>query len=316
MTCLPTFARGRALLSFLLTLLAGLASSTPVFADEPAKPLPGAVEVRFTDDSSMKLTLLKDQKIELVTPYGKLSIPVLDVQRIYFGLHITDEQAKKIDALIADLGNTEFRRREAAATELLAFQEKSLPALQRAADKTDPEVQHRAEELIEKLRETVPAERLELPVYDVVHTETSRIAGQVTTVSLRATTFQFGEQTVKLTDVRTIRSLAVELDLPAVIALPDPGTLRQLENPSVFGKSFYFRVTGAGQGTGAIWGTDTYSTDSTLGLAAVHAGLLRPGQTGVVKVTILGQQPAYAGSTRNGITSAGYGSYVGFRFCK
>jgi hypothetical protein len=317
MTCLRVGALSRALLSSLLSsLLCLLALSPCVFADEPPKPAPGAFEVRFVDDSSMKLTLLKDQKIDLVTPYGKLAIPVLEIQRIHFGLHITDEQAKKIDTLIAELGSSEFRRREEAATELLTFQEKALPALQQAVGRTDPEVQRRAEELVEKLRETVPTERLELPIYDVVHTENSKIAGRITTASLKAATFQFGEQPLKIADIRSLRSLAVEPEMPVVVALPDPGTLRQMENPTLFGKSFYFRVTGAAQGTGALWGSDVYTTDSSLAMAAVHAGALRPGQSGVVKVTILGQQPAYVGSTRNGITSGGYASYVGFRICK
>lgn len=316
MTSLRSFARTRAISSLLLPLSVLVAASSESRADELPRPAPGAVEVRFVDDSTMKLTLLKDQNLELLTPYGKLVIPVLDVQRIHFGLHITAEQAKKIDALIAELGHTEFRRREAAAAELLAFQEKALPALQQAVSRTDPEVQRRAEELVDKLRESVPSERLELPVYDLVYTETCKIAGQITTASLRATTFQFGEQPVKLTDVRSIRSLAVDPEEPAVAALSDPGTLRQMDGPSLFGKSFYYRVTGAGQGPGTIWGSDVYTTDSTLALAAVHSGVLKPGQTGVVKVTILGQQPTFVGSTRNGITSSGYGAYVGFRIGK
>ena len=52
-----------------------------------------------------------------------------------------------------------------------------------------------------------------------------------------------------------------------------------------------------------MWGTDVYTSDSTLATAAVHAGVLQPGQTGVVKVTILPGQAAYQGSTRNSVRS-------------
>jgi hypothetical protein len=64
-------------------------------------------------------------------------------------------------------------------------------------------------------------------------------------------------------------------------------------------------------GPGGLWGTDVYTLDSNLALAAVHAGALKPGQAGTVKVKILGPQPAFQGSVRNGITSSPYGPYNG-----
>ena len=64
-----------------------------------------------------------------------------------------------------------------------------------------------------------------------------------------------------------------------------------------------------GMQQGSIWGTDIYTLDSTLGLAALHAGVLKQGQTGTVKVTILGPQPAFLGSVRNGVTTNDYGRY-------
>jgi len=72
---------------------------------------------------------------------------------------------------------------------------------------------------------------------------------------------------------------------------------------------FFFRVTGAAEGS--LWGTDTYTLDSSLAVAAVHSGAVRPGQTGVVKVTILGPQPAFQGTVQSGVTSQDYGHYDG-----
>jgi hypothetical protein len=83
---------------------------------------------------------------------------------------------------------------------------------------------------------------------------------------------------------------------------PDPVSLQGF--PA--GQTFLFRVTGRVGGT--VWGTDVYTSDSELATAAVHAGVLRPGETGVVQVQTLGGRPAYAGSTRNGVTTRGYGS--------
>ena len=49
----------------------------------------------------------------------------------------------------------------------------------------------------------------------------------------------------------------------------------------------------------------------TLAMAAVHAGVLKVGQTGVVKVLIVAPPAAFAGSTRNGVTSNNYMAYPG-----
>ena len=93
---------------------------------------------------------------------------------------------------------------------------------------------------------------------------------------------------------------------PAVPA-KDPGTLASYAR--ALGQEFQFEVTGAPGGS--LWGTDLYTLDSSLAATAVHAGVLKSGERGVVKVTILAGQPAYAGSVRNGITSQNWGSYDG-----
>jgi LCCL domain len=75
------------------------------------------------------------------------------------------------------------------------------------------------------------------------------------------------------------------------------------------GTSFVVRVVGAEGGT--IWGSDLYTDDSSLAVAAVHAGLLKPGEAGLVRVTLEPGRDSYAGSERNGIRSANYGKYPG-----
>jgi hypothetical protein len=82
-------------------------------------------------------------------------------------------------------------------------------------------------------------------------------------------------------------------------AKPDPGSLVTYANK--VGQSFLFEVTGAG--SGVVWGSGPYTTDSALAAAAVHAGVLKVGEKGVVKVTILPGEASYPGSKRNGITS-------------
>jgi WD40 repeat protein len=89
--------------------------------------------------------------------------------------------------------------------------------------------------------------------------------------------------------------------------LLDPGTLTGFSSQP--GKTFRFQITG--QTTGEIYGTDIYTDDSILAAAAVHAGILKAGQKGIVRVTILEGKAAYKGSTRNGVTSSEYGSWNG-----
>ena len=75
--------------------------------------------------------------------------------------------------------------------------------------------------------------------------------------------------------------------------------LRLLEHK--VGQSFFFQVTG--EAFGPVWGSDVYTSDSSLETACVHAGLLKPGEAGVVKVTMMTPIPIFQGTTRNGVTS-------------
>jgi hypothetical protein len=73
------------------------------------------------------------------------------------------------------------------------------------------------------------------------------------------------------------------------------------------GATYYFRVTGVTEGQ--LWGTDIYSGDSTIGAAAVHAGLLKAGETDLFRVTVVTPPEKFPGTVRNGVTSTEYGRY-------
>jgi hypothetical protein len=60
--------------------------------------------------------------------------------------------------------------------------------------------------------------------------------------------------------------------------------------------------------TGAIWGTDIYTTDSSVCAAARHVGAVGENGGEVVALAAKGCS-AYAGSARNGVTSNGWSSY-------
>jgi hypothetical protein len=86
----------------------------------------------------------------------------------------------------------------------------------------------------------------------------------------------------------------------------DPGALHVTEED--IGKTMVFLVTGATQ-PGAVWGTDVYTSDSHLGSVAVHAGVLKAGQKGIVRVKVRPGQSEYKASTKNGVTSMPYGAW-------
>ncbi len=61
-----------------------------------------------------------------------------------------------------------------------------------------------------------------------------------------------------------------------------------------------------GKSTGSVWGNGIYSSDSDIGVAAVHAGLVKKGETKTLKITVLAGQAYYEGVLKNGIESYNY----------
>ncbi|MBR0652852.1 hypothetical protein GXW78_24560 [Roseomonas terrae] len=60
--------------------------------------------------------------------------------------------------------------------------------------------------------------------------------------------------------------------------------------------------------TGIVWGTGTYTTDSRICRAAVHAGVIPPGG-GQVTVEPAPGLPSYDGSDANGVATSAYGPW-------
>ena len=64
-----------------------------------------------------------------------------------------------------------------------------------------------------------------------------------------------------------------------------------------------------------VWGTDTYTDDSSICSAAVHAGVITSASGGRVTLQAAGAQQTFAGSSRNGVQSRDYESWPNaFRF--
>ena len=180
----------------------------------------------------------------------------------------------------------------AEARELVEKAVAQIDKLQQKADKDAAAVRERAdqevEELMDKARKKVEGhlEKLvaELKPLQVAHAR----EGQ-------------------LDEALAIREQIKQLRTQAGGTEPDPGNLVGYQGQ--VGKTFLFDVLG--REDGAIWGTDVYTSDSTLAAAAVHAGVIQPGERKAVRVTIVAPPAGFRGSTRNGVTSAAFGAYPG-----
>ena len=64
-----------------------------------------------------------------------------------------------------------------------------------------------------------------------------------------------------------------------------------------------------GGSAGSVWGTDTYTDDSSVCTAAVHAGLITLAAGGTVTIEMRPGESSYESSTRNGISSSSWGTW-------
>lgn len=299
-----------------LLVICGWSSARP--AVQPAQPRPAPVEfeVRGMDDSTMKLKLL-DERLEVITKYGKLEIPAADVRRVEFAARVPSDVTARISLLISNLNHPDFESREKATTELRDLKERAYPLLVKAMKNPDAEISRRAEESVKHLQQRIPAAQLEARELDVIHTDESKISGRLSAVSFRVQTAMFGEQSLRLSDLRSMKSSGTHTTEDGVNAAAAPGNLLAYQNQ--FGKELVFAVT-APQGNAQmnIWGTDTYTLDSNIAGAAMHAGLVQPGQAGVVRIRVVASPQQFTGSLRNGVTTSPYGTYPSgaFEFVK
>jgi hypothetical protein len=90
------------------------------------------------------------------------------------------------------------------------------------------------------------------------------------------------------------------------IALSGVSDMQQF-NEGDIGK--IYRITITGTTGGAIWGTDIYTSDTHIPTAAVHAGVITNGQTKEVYIKVVQGLSEYIGSTRNGVSTSGYGGW-------
>jgi hypothetical protein len=194
--------------------LASLLAGGPALAgDKPAdaaKTAPAAeVTARLDDGTVIRKAVLRDGVV-VATRFGKLTVPAAEIRRIEFGFHLPDEVARQVEAAVKQLGSDEYAQREAAGKRLVALGARAYPAVLAATRSSDKEVATRAKAALERIRKEVPAEQLSLPEQDTVYTRDCVLAGRVEGEALKARSASLGELSLRLAELRSLHSAAVD----------------------------------------------------------------------------------------------------------
>ena len=177
--------------------------------------IPGEVEVHFLNGSKVRM-IIQSEKLEINTIYGKVAVPIQDVQAIEFGLHFPDGAVAKIDLAIKNLGNGDYREREKAAKALLDLGPYSYSAVLKATRAKEGEIASRAKEIVQKLQAKHAKKDLRTTTDDKVVTPTHTIVGRIMTTTVKTKADYFGELEHKLANMRTLRAIVgpgLDLDL-------------------------------------------------------------------------------------------------------
>jgi hypothetical protein len=183
----------------------GLGASMCLTQEQGKKDAPrqNLAEVRLGDGSLVRVAILQDN-VDVMTRYGKLTVPFAEIRRIDFGLHLADGVGEKIDSAIKQLGSDAFRERDDATRELVLMGGQAYPSLQRASRHPDMEVAQRAVHLMKRIGEKVPADQLRTKEDDVLQTAEFPVVGRIINSTIKASSVHFGELSLKLSDLRTL----------------------------------------------------------------------------------------------------------------
>ena len=189
---------------YALALSLTLAVSSLSLAQNPSKSSPSHLaEVRFGDGSIVRMTVLQED-LEVLTKYGKLTIPVADVRRVDFGLHVPGDIHQQINQSIKRLASEVYKERDGASKDLVQVGHFAFPMLQKASRSGDQEVAYRAASVIKQISERVPAELLKLREEDVIHTSEFVVIGRILSPTIKAHSQHFGDVSLKLSELRTM----------------------------------------------------------------------------------------------------------------
>ncbi|MCI0704791.1 MAG: hypothetical protein L0241_27350 [Planctomycetia bacterium] len=181
--------------------------------------------------------------------------------------------------------------------------ERAVAEVRERADRRSAEIRESADRECEAIRAQADAE-----LAAIQQSTTRELAPLVRTLldQLRDLQQRYARDG-KLDEALAIRARVRQLRGDLLGVRSDPGNLSEF-TAGDGGRTVLIEVVG--RTDGSVWGTDMYTADSRLATAAVHAGAVREGERGLVRVTIVdsADQP-FNGSQRNGIQSFDYANY-------
>lgn len=189
--------------AFLLTTIIALGLVMGPTTDAQPSPKPNSAEIRLDDGSSVRMMLLVPA-VEIETKYGRLVVPVADIRKIEFGLHVPAESQIAIDRSVKRLASPSHKERTTASADLLTHGHFAAPALRVASRAPDQETSTRAIEVLRLIGERVSADLVNLRDVDVIHTQDYPIHGKILATTLKATSPHFGEVALSLSGMRSV----------------------------------------------------------------------------------------------------------------
>jgi hypothetical protein len=194
-------------------------AAAPSFAradEDKSRPEDNEVQVQLANGSSVRLAVLHE-RIDVVTRYGPLAVPLKDIHKIDFGVRLPPAIERKVEAAVARLGSAQYTDRDGAERELLALGAHAYPAVKRAARHMDKEVARRAERLLATLREKLPDKELRDREDDIISTPGFTIVGRIAPASLKVHSEYFGAGQLHLAQLRQLRALRVSGDTEVAV---------------------------------------------------------------------------------------------------
>jgi hypothetical protein len=173
-------------------------------------PQTGNVAVRLVDGSVLELTS-RDEKVTIVTDKGKIALVVSEIRKVSFASRLPNDVADKIAAAIRKLGSDNVKERDDATAELLGFGARAYPLLLSMTEKiAEPEAKTRAQNILAKLKETVPADLLEARDTDTIWTKDTKISGKFEVTEIQVKSTLLGDLKLRLADIESLRSAAAD----------------------------------------------------------------------------------------------------------
>ena len=190
----------------------GIGASIRAVAETPT--LKRGEEITFAmRDGTLFRGKIDVKTFEVDTLYGKLAVPATDVIRIRIGKNSNRDLKDRIDKLVADLANKDFRIREEAQKELAKLGKMAYAELDAASHSTDSEVRERASTLLADI--TLEEEEELQPADDEVVTPAFVIRGTIKLDALSVVT-KFGTLRVDKKDLLTLTLAEPEFAVKAM----------------------------------------------------------------------------------------------------